>query len=372
VHPLAIRATRFRSASSLLRLANTHLGIVSLGVLRLRIGAHSPMISRMPIHALNHVGISTPDLARSLAFWADLLGFEQVSGFSWDVGTTPADEGLGLIDSAADVAILNAGNVFLEILQFRSPTPVPQRLDHPRTDRGINYVALEVADVDVVLQRLRDAGVVIDRTPENSLDGSVRTATVRDPDGNVVDLRRTLAPDSALAGARLHVTATPPRDGQLREEADASVGEISRDVLGISIVGVSTPDVDVHASFYRDPAALAEVIDGRDLSSIVLSAGNMFVDFSRCESNGTSIQSGPKRVHDHGFNHLCFDVSGIDELHAHLVENGMTYHRAPTAMPAGNSIMGYATDPIGIPVELLENRSTKAFLWCGLLHYDVG
>ncbi len=332
------------------------------------------MISRMPVHALNHVGISTPDLDRSLAFWRDLLGFEQVSGFSWDVGTTPADEGLGLVDSAAEVAILNACNVFLEILHFRSPAPRPQPIDHLRTDRGINYVALEVADVDVVLQRLRDAGVVVERDPSISVDGTVRTATVRDPDGNVVDLRATIAPDSALAGARLHVTATPPRDDQPPQTTDASAGEISRDVLGISIVGVCTPDMERHTAFYRDAAGLAQVVDRRDDTSpsIALSAGNVFVDFARYESEGTSYQSGPKRVHDHGFNHLCFDVSEIDELHAHLVESGMTYHRAPAAMPAGNSIMGYATDPLGIPVELLENRSTKAFLWCGLLRYDAG
>jgi catechol 2,3-dioxygenase-like lactoylglutathione lyase family enzyme len=322
----------------------------------------------MPIHALNHVGLSSPDLPRLVAFYRDALGCAEVAAFSWPVGNTAADEGLGLVDSSADVAILNAGNIYLELFRFHTPEPAPQDPDRPVWDEGITHLCLEVTGIDTVLARLLDAGARLESAVVDVRDAH-RTASVRDPDGNVVELQETLRADDVTWNGRNVVTATPPvQDGDERRTADLAAG-----VLGVNHVGLTAADLDAYVAFYRDAAGLTEVARsawdtaGSAAEHAVLSTGNTYLDItSYARPTGAALD--PQRpINDHGLNHLCFDVSDIDGLHAAMVDGGMTFHRAPAAMPAGLSAMGYARDPFGNALELIENNSPKAFLWCGHL-----
>ncbi|HCK79782.1 MAG TPA: VOC family protein, partial [Actinobacteria bacterium] len=70
----------------------------------------------MAVTGLNHVGLSTPDLSRALAFYRDALGFTELMSFGWESGNPAADAGLGLTDTAAQVAVLTTGTSFLEVL----------------------------------------------------------------------------------------------------------------------------------------------------------------------------------------------------------------------------------------------------------------
>jgi catechol 2,3-dioxygenase-like lactoylglutathione lyase family enzyme len=328
----------------------------------------------MPIHALNHVGFSSPDLPRLVAFYRDLLGFSEVSSFSWPVGTTAADEGLELVGSSADVTILNAGNMYLELFCFHTPEPSPQDPDRPVQDEGITHLCVEVTDVDAVLARLVEGGTRLE-SPAREVADSHRTAAVRDPDGNVVELQQNLRTDVATWNGRNAIVETPaggPDDA--RRPAALSDG-----VLGVNHVGLTAGDLDEHLAFYRDAAGLPEVArgswdatsapdgDGSAAEHAVLNAGNVHLDITSYEQP-TGRPLDPRRpMNDHGLNHLCFDVSDMDALHAGLVAGGMTFHRAPATMPAGLTTMGYARDPFGNALELIENRSTQAFLWCGHL-----
>lgn len=332
----------------------------------------------MPIHALNHVGLSSPDLPRLVAFYRDVLGCGEVSAFSWPVGTTAADEGLGLVDSSADVAILNAGNLYLELFQFHTPEPAPQAPDRPVQDEGITHLCLEVSDIDAVLARLLAAGAPLESAPR-TIGEVYRTATVRDPDGNVVELQQTLSAKAATWNGRSTVVATPPGgpDDELR------VAELSEGVLGVNHVGLTAGDLDAWVAFYRDAAGLPQEArlswdttesnpeSGSAAEHVVLNAGNTYLDIT-AYAQPTGAPLDPQRpINDHGLNHLCFDVSDIGALHGRMVEGGMTFHRAPATMPAGLTTMGYARDPFGVPLELIENGSTQAFLWCGHLRLQV-
>lgn len=75
--------------------------------------------------ALNHVGVSVADLGRAHAFWASLGALDH-GGFSWPVGTAPADESLAMAVTAATVAILRTDAAFLELFSFTSPAPAPR------------------------------------------------------------------------------------------------------------------------------------------------------------------------------------------------------------------------------------------------------
>jgi catechol 2,3-dioxygenase-like lactoylglutathione lyase family enzyme len=149
------------------------------------------------IRGIHHTAISTGDLERALEFYRDLLGFEVVFEFAWPKGSDLADQITGLKGSASKIAMLRAGNAYLEIFQYQAPPPRPVDPDRPVCDHGITHVALDVRDIDAEYRRLSAAGMRFHCPP---LDMGVVKATYgRDPDGNVVELQEILADDSPMA-----------------------------------------------------------------------------------------------------------------------------------------------------------------------------
>lgn len=150
------------------------------------------------IRGVHHTAISTGDLDRSLAFYRDMLGFEEVTSFAWETGEKEIDGLTGLRDSAARVALLRTGNAFLELFQYASPTPRAGDPDRPVCDHGITHVCLEVKGIDDEFRRLSDAGMRFHSEPISAGVG-VRAAYGRDPDGNVVELLEVTDANSAFA-----------------------------------------------------------------------------------------------------------------------------------------------------------------------------
>ena len=139
------------------------------------------------IRRIHHTALSTPDLARAVAFYRDLLGFEVVSEFGWPAGSKGPDRMLGLEGTACRAAMLRHGDSMLELFEFSQPTPRPQAPDRPVVDHGITHVCFLVDDVEVEHARLAAAGVRFHYPPRPSR-GGVRACYGRDPDGNVFEL----------------------------------------------------------------------------------------------------------------------------------------------------------------------------------------
>ena len=150
------------------------------------------------IRGIHHTAISTSDLQRALGFYRDLLGFRVVSEFGWPAGTEIADRITGLQGSAARAVMLQAGNAFVELFQYESPTPQPGDPRRPVADHGITHICLDVADLDAEYQRLRAAGMTF-HCPPQDIGMDVRTTYGRDPDGNVIELQEILSPQSPIA-----------------------------------------------------------------------------------------------------------------------------------------------------------------------------
>ena len=138
------------------------------------------------IHGIHHPAISTKDMTRALAFYCDVLGFEEVKRFGWPKGYADADELTGLKDSAATCVMLKKGNSFLEVFEFTSPAPKQAEAERPVCDHGITHLCLYVSDMDHEYERLQAAGMTFHSEPKS--DGNTRMAYGRDPDGNVVEL----------------------------------------------------------------------------------------------------------------------------------------------------------------------------------------
>lgn len=330
----------------------------------------------MGITGLSHVGLSTPDLDRAIAFYGDTLGFADVVRFSWEAGNPAADAGLGLIDTAADIAVLCAGNTYLEILQFNAPLPV--RLDDAPTlfREGITHIALETPDVaaaEAVV--LASGGRAIPRADANSATSRL----VRDPDGNLLELRSTVgAPLGGYAALTIDVPALVSTAEPLARRA------ARRDTVhGLHHVGVCTLDLDATSTFYAE-AGLSTVADGRwdlgdgdglDASRMVarrgrahlMSFGNAYLELLQYDDVEVQARPESARIIEYGFNHVCADVDDIGSIHAHLTTAGMTSYAPWVVMPGGNAAMGYALDVQRTPLELLEHRTPASIMWPGHL-----
>jgi len=149
------------------------------------------------IRGIHHTAISTGDLERSLRFYRDLLGFEEVFSSAWEAGTAGADRITGLKDSSARLVMLKAGNACIELFQFASPTPKLAEAMRPVCDHGITHICLDVTDVDAEYERLKAAGMHFHCPPQGM--GGVRATYGRDPDGNVVELLEVADARSPMA-----------------------------------------------------------------------------------------------------------------------------------------------------------------------------
>lgn len=150
------------------------------------------------IRGVHHTAISTSNLERALGFYRDLLGFRVVFEFAWPAGTEVADRITGLQRSSARAVMLRAGNAFVELFQYESPTPKPGDPCRPVADHGLTHICLDVVDLDAEYQRLREAGMTF-HCPPQEIGMDVRTTYGRDPDGNVIELQEILSPQSPIA-----------------------------------------------------------------------------------------------------------------------------------------------------------------------------
>jgi catechol 2,3-dioxygenase-like lactoylglutathione lyase family enzyme len=127
------------------------------------------------IHGLDHVTIIVSDLARSLEFYRERLGFRL----------------LGHVDFPHDargrtLTHLDTGRGLLELVSFaHDPAQPGETPDDART--LIQHFALRVTDLDAIVQPLLAAGVPFTQMPVATASG-VRVAFFTDPDGTLIEL----------------------------------------------------------------------------------------------------------------------------------------------------------------------------------------
>ena len=145
----------------------------------------------------HHTGIATVDLDPMLAFYRNLLGFAVVCEDRWAAGSARHDMLTSLTGSAARFVVLRLGNAFLELFEYRSPTPRPNDPDRPVCDAGLTHIALAVDDIDGEVDRLSAAGVRFHCPP--GPPGPLRATYGRDPEGNVFELMEFSTADHPFA-----------------------------------------------------------------------------------------------------------------------------------------------------------------------------
>jgi catechol 2,3-dioxygenase-like lactoylglutathione lyase family enzyme len=102
--------------------------------------------------AWNHVALSVPNIAESIAWYEKMLGFK---------GTV---RGQPAANARQIVADLRRGNVTIELFQLADAAPLPESRKNPSEDfrtHGVKHFGFEVKNLPAVLAELKAKGVKI-------------------------------------------------------------------------------------------------------------------------------------------------------------------------------------------------------------------
>lgn len=141
------------------------------------------------ILSLRHAGLVVHDLPRSIDFYTRVLGLKtpvvalEQGAFLEHVLACP-----GVTVTTAKFKAMQ-GECLLELLCFTTPEPVPSSpVGYPFYQLGPTHVAFTVSGLDALLAEVDRAGGRRLSDPALSVDGKVRVAFCRDPEGNLLEL----------------------------------------------------------------------------------------------------------------------------------------------------------------------------------------
>lgn len=147
------------------------------------------------IRFVDHINIVVSDMARSVRFYTDILGFrvtrEAVLKGEW------IETVVGLKGVRADVVYLEPpeGGLRIELLQYHAPEGAAPPENAQANTVGLRHVAFQVRDIEGMCTRLAAAGVEVIGAPV-AVPGSVvkheagrkTLCYFRDPDGVLLEL----------------------------------------------------------------------------------------------------------------------------------------------------------------------------------------
>ncbi len=122
-----------------------------------------------PRPAIVYAACSVPDLAAAKAFYTDMIGLEAIDRAALHA---PEHEALWGLDGAeCDGFLLRLGDVFIEVVEYRTPAARPRPAHHRIVDQGIMNVALGSRNIPLMqslISELRDHELAM--TPAFSSD----------------------------------------------------------------------------------------------------------------------------------------------------------------------------------------------------------
>jgi catechol 2,3-dioxygenase-like lactoylglutathione lyase family enzyme len=210
------------------------------------------------VEAVDTIGTTVADLVRSVRFFEDVLGFEQV-GPPLDLAGRPYELLHGLFGARLRVARLRLGREQIELTEYAAPRGRPYPADSRGNDRWFQHVAIITSDMDAAYARLRASDVVHASTgPQRLPDwnpgaGGIRAFYFRDPDGHF-----------------LEILQFPAGKGDPRWQSTASL------FLGIDHTAIVSGDTAASLGFYRDGLGLAIAGQGENYGEEQEHLNNVF------------------------------------------------------------------------------------------------
>lgn len=141
------------------------------------------------ITKIDHVALSVSNLERSLAFYADVIGFSVERVLECGPEMRLGDVN-GMPGSTARIAHLRMGDAMLELFEYQAPQGTAIPADWKQADRGLIHLGLASDDARSDYKRLQEQGVKFFSEPIEFRPG-VWLFYFYGPDGEVCELRET-------------------------------------------------------------------------------------------------------------------------------------------------------------------------------------
>jgi catechol 2,3-dioxygenase-like lactoylglutathione lyase family enzyme len=196
------------------------------------------------VTAVGPVGMTVADADRSIAFYAEVLGFEKVSDVEVD---GPDYERLeGVFGLRMRVVRMRLGEESIELTEYLTPRGRPLPADSRSNDRWFQHIAIIVSDMDRAYARLRQhrvqhASPSPQRLPDWNVNaGGIRAFYFTDPDGHFLEIL-WFPPDKGEP--RWHRSGDPlflgiDHTAIVVADTEASL-RCFRDALGFRVAGTS-------------------------------------------------------------------------------------------------------------------------------------
>jgi catechol 2,3-dioxygenase-like lactoylglutathione lyase family enzyme len=148
------------------------------------------------VRAIDHINLVVADLARSVKFYTEVLGFVKTHDVHMEGGWIEEIVGLrGVEGLVAFVELPGGGGPRIELLQYVTPAGVARPENSRANTLGVRHLALRVDDIAGMTARLRAAGVTLFSEPVKVPAGVVKFAVGEktlvyflDPDGVILEL----------------------------------------------------------------------------------------------------------------------------------------------------------------------------------------
>jgi len=149
------------------------------------------------IRGIDHLNIVVADMARSLAFYCDVLGGTKTKEAHLEGEWIEKIVGLSGVKAHAVFVELPGGGPRIELLHYHSPEGAALPENAKPNTRGLRHFALRVDDIFAVTARLRAAGVEVWGEPTKVPGGVVKfdeggggktLVYFLDPDGVIIEL----------------------------------------------------------------------------------------------------------------------------------------------------------------------------------------
>jgi len=133
---------------------------------------------------MDHAAVCVSDMARSIAFYRDALGFGQVFDRVFDEGMARI---LGVPEAEVRIVHLQLGDGVVELFDYRTPPGQPREAA-PQWAFGVTHIGLRVEGFWPAYEALRARGVSFLGEP-TEIRPQVWVAYFRGPDGEVLEMR---------------------------------------------------------------------------------------------------------------------------------------------------------------------------------------
>ncbi len=148
------------------------------------------------IQGIDHLNIVVADMARSLAFYTEVLGFVKTKEAQLTGEWIERIVGLKGVQAHAVFIELPDGGPRIELLRYAAPAGGAFPESSRANTLGLRHFALRVTDIAAVVAKLHAAGIEVFSEPVRVPDGVVRfdagatktLAYLLDPDGVIIEL----------------------------------------------------------------------------------------------------------------------------------------------------------------------------------------